>query len=150
MMYKKGFTIVELLAVIAILGILSIMVVPAVIEIRKDYLEKTYESRLRLVENAALDWASANLKDVPSHVTSEYVNQKTCDCNCAHTTSGGSCICSLTIGKLIEEGYLAGSDNNGTILKNPLNNEVLNTKKVCVRYNTNDVFTRKIISYIEE
>ena len=146
-MNKKGFTLVELLAVIVIIGILSIMVIPNVIKTRNDYLEKTFESRLKLINNAALDWASENLVNVPSNVTNEYNGQKVFDSNCTKTcpTCGY-----ITVGFLIENNYLSGSDENKTVMKNPLTNENLNNKKVCVRYNNNDIFTRKLISFIEE
>ena len=44
-MKYKGFTIVELLTVIAILGILALLLVPNIVKIRKDYLNKTYGYR---------------------------------------------------------------------------------------------------------
>ena len=139
-MNKKGFTISELMAVIVILSILALMLTPAIIKIRKDYLEKTYESRVRLIKVAALDWASDNLVDIPSHVNSNYNNQVTCDTDTAF----------ITIGELIEKEYLNGTDNNNTEMRNPVTNISLNDKKVCIRYDTNDIFTRKIIAYIEE
>ncbi len=155
-MKHKGFTIVELLAVIAILGILALLLIPNIIKVRKDYLEKTYESRIRLIHNAALDWASDNLVNIPSHVSNEYNGSTTIDSNCAKYCNTTNCY--LTVGYLIENNYLSKSDTNCTgnnasgngCLKNPLTNENLNTKKVCVRYDNNDVFNRKLIAYIEE
>ena len=43
---KKGFTLVELLAVITLLGLLSLIVVPVVDKIIKDNKEKLYQTML--------------------------------------------------------------------------------------------------------
>ena len=141
-MKGKGFTLVELLAVIAIIGVISLITIPNIIKIRQDYLQKTYESRVRIIKNAALDWASDNLVNVPSDVPSECENNILCSARC-------SCLCK-TIGSLIEEGYLSGSDDDNTVMKNPTNNENINSKNVCVRYDNNNVFTRKLIAILEE
>ena len=141
-MRKKGFTLVELLTVIVIMGIISLILIPNVIKIRKDYLEKTYESRVRLIKNSALDWANENLVNVPSNVEASCENNNICDNNCI-------CLCK-TISSLISEGYLSGSDENGSVMKNPVTNENINDKNVCVRYDKNDVFTRKLIAIFEE
>lgn len=155
-MKNKGFTIIELLAVIAILGILALLLIPNIIKIRKDYLEKTYDTRIKLIHNAALDWASDNLVNVPVHVSNDYNGSTTVDSNCSKYCQGDTCNY-ITIGYLIKNNYLSKSDTNCTgdnaegngCMKNPLTNENLNTKKVCVRYNNNDVFNRKLIAYIE-
>ena len=174
-MKYKGFTLVELLAVIAILGILALLLVPNIVKIRKDYLNKTYQTRIRLIHNAALDWASDNLVNVPSDVSKKevcncinYENTLSCHscnniyectscsnmqvvdaCNQCTATDGNCCSC-ITIGELINKGYLSGSDNNKTVMTNPINNENLNNKNVCVRYDSNNIFNRKLITFIEE
>jgi prepilin-type N-terminal cleavage/methylation domain-containing protein len=139
-MNNKGFTLIEVLAVIAILAILTIMITPAIINIRNNTLQRTYTSRLSMINNAALDWASDNLVQIPSQVSNTYNanSNNTCDSNCA-------CI---LVGELINRGYLSGSDNNRQVMTNPINNEVLNDKLVCVRYNNNDVLNRKLVSYM--
>ena len=139
-MNKKGFTLVELLAVIALLGLLSIMAVPAVNKMRISLLTTTYESRVNMIINSAINWADDHLEEVPAHVAAEYSNQNTCD---------SSCKC-VTIGTLINEGYLSGSDDDRKVMKNPLTNENLNNKNVCVRYDTNNILDRRLIAYIVE
>ncbi len=143
-MNRNAFTLSELLAVIAIMGILSIMLIPSIINIRKDYLQKTYESRKKLIGNAALDWASDNLVNVPANVPDSCNNTVNCSEGCS-----SACACT-TVGYLIANGYLSGSDENKTVMTNPLTNESINNNSVCVRYDTNDVLTRKLISYMEE
>ncbi len=134
-MSRKGFTLVEVMATIAILGILVILVTPSIIDIRKDMLQKTYDSRVSLIKNAALDYANDNLDQVPV-----LVNTSIPDSSCL----------TVTIKKLIDDGYLAGSDNNKTEMHNPVTNENMNSKIVCIRYSDNDVMNRKLMAYIME
>ncbi len=56
---KKGFTLVELIAVIAVIGLLSIMVVPNVIEL----LNKSSYDSMKIVENEVLDAANLYIED---------------------------------------------------------------------------------------
>lgn len=147
-MKKHGFTLVELLAVIAIMGILSVMITPAIINIRNDILERTRNSRESLIKTAALDWAADNIEQVPSNVSQNYDGSQT-SCN-------SDCACIL-IGELINRGYLSGSDDNGNTITNPVTSENLNGKLVCVRYDTNIVLPRntnererKLMAYIVE
>lgn len=142
-MNRKGFTLIEVLASIALLAILAIVITPSIINMRKDMLEKTLTSRISLIKNAALDYANDNLYLVPVQVDSLFNSQTSCDNNCLKMNN--SC---LTVGFLIENGYLAGSDNNRKEMHNPVTNENMNSKKVCVRYTNNDLLTRKLISYL--
>lgn len=143
-MKKNGFTLVELIATILIMGLLIIMLVPAIINIRNDYLEKTRVSRYRMIRNAALDWANDNMVLVPSYVPTACNSETSCSGNCS-----SACACIL-VGELINRGYLAGSDENKTVMKNPVTNESLNNKLACVRYDSNEILQRKLISVFEE
>lgn len=142
-MNKKGFTLIEVIAAIALLALLALLVTPNLINVRKDMLQRTYESRVSLIKNAALDYANDHLELVPVSVSSQYNGGTTCDNNCLK--KDGACV---TIGTLISDGYLAGSDNKKTEMRNPVTNENMNSKRVCVRYTDNNVLTRKLISYI--
>ncbi len=59
-MNKKGFTLVELLVVIVIIGVLSIIVVPSVININKNINSRLYEDKKEKIENAAQLYANNN------------------------------------------------------------------------------------------
>ena len=142
-MSKKGFTLVEVIAALAILMLITIIALPSIMSMRNDTLERTYETRVDLIKYAALNWANDNLELVPVTVHSTYVSQDTCDIDC--TKKDGQCI---SVGLLIEEKYLSGSDNNETVMMDPRSNVSLNNKKVCVRYDKNDVRTRKLIAYL--
>lgn len=138
-MNKKGFTMVELLASLAIMLLLAIVVIPNISAMRQKTLKQTYDSRVKQVQVAAKEWAGDNLVSVPSNVSRDYSTQRYCDTDC---------VC-ISIDELIREGYLAGDKNEKKTLTNPITNEEMNDKLVCVRYDTNDINTREIISYIE-
>ena len=141
-MNKRGFSLVELIVTLAIMSMLVILIIPSIIDFRNDMVNKTYLSRVTMINNAALDWANDNLVLVPSNVL-ESDNPK---CN---SSSDNNCAC-IQVSYLINNGYLSGSDENRTVMKNPITNESMNDKYACVRYNSNDILTRKLISNIVE
>ena len=57
---KKGFTLVELLAVIIILGVIAIIAVPTVYKVVKDSKNDLYEEQVAQIEGAAKRWAVDN------------------------------------------------------------------------------------------
>ena len=62
---KKGFTLVELMAVIVILAILVAIAIPIYINITKGIKEKNYESKKTSIELSAIKYATEN--DLTSH-----------------------------------------------------------------------------------
>ena len=69
---KKAFTLVELLAVITIIGVLSLIIIPNVNNIIKDSKNKTYEIQLDLILTNLENWAADNIFSLPSN-EGEYV-----------------------------------------------------------------------------
>lgn len=68
---KKGFTLVELLAVIAILGLLSAISIPLVTKQINNSKEKAYENQEKTIINAAKRWVfdNDNLLDNSEKIT---------------------------------------------------------------------------------
>ena len=62
---KKGFTLVELLAVIVILGFVALLTIPAVNDSIKYASEQAYEANIEAIKKAANDWALLNTKLLP-------------------------------------------------------------------------------------
>ena len=56
---KKGFTLIELIAVMAIVGVLSIMIVPNVIKLLNGSMEDT----MKITENEVVDAANLYVED---------------------------------------------------------------------------------------
>ena len=81
---KKAFTLVELLAVIIIIGLISLIVVPKVINIIADSKNKAYNNQVDRIEKAANLYVTENPYDV--------------------TFTGGKAY--VTLSNLIDNGYL--------------------------------------------
>ncbi len=75
---KEGFTLVELLAVIILLGLLSLIAVPVVDKLIKDSEEDLYQNQINNIEASAKNWASENIFSLPENV-GDYVDKTICD-----------------------------------------------------------------------
>ena len=64
-MKKRGFTLVELLAVIVILGILGLIIVPTVDRSIKDFRAEAYEDQLNNIILAARSWGADHPLELP-------------------------------------------------------------------------------------
>ncbi len=53
-MNKKGFTLIEIIAVIALLGIIIVIAVPAIASMRQTALKKEVETQINSIESAAV------------------------------------------------------------------------------------------------
>lgn len=105
---KKGFTLIETLMVIALIGIISLILVPNVIFLINKNKTESCE----------------NLKKNIISATKIYVNENKYDLNftCDNTKE-------IPISTLIDFGKISGD------IKNPINDEDLTTKKVEVKFN---------------
>lgn len=64
-MNKKGFTLVELLAVIILLVVIFILIVPGVNNIINNGREVTYDFQINKILNASYDWSLKNASKLP-------------------------------------------------------------------------------------
>lgn len=67
MMNKKGFTLVELLAVIVLLGLIALIAAPAITGIIKKSKESLSESQKQSIEMSAKNWATDNMSKLPKN-----------------------------------------------------------------------------------
>ena len=107
---KKGFTLVELVAVVTVLCLLVALITPSMMKIAKDRKVQLYESKIKWVESNATSWGNANIETLSM------------DCTC------------ITVGELINKGYLLGEDVERGELFDPRYNSSMNDLNVCVTY----------------
>lgn len=145
-MNRKGMTLIEVLAAISIMAILTVLVVPSVINIRNETLQDDYNNRVEMIKNAAIEWGNDNLNLIPKVVNEYNENDKSLNESCAHPT----------VAYLIDGGYLKGAsvtkdgDEEGYVMFNPINGQEMNGLLVCIRYDSNDLLNRKLVAYIVE
>ena len=70
---KKGFTLVELLAVITILALLALLTATAITKIVKDSKGDLYNTQIVLIKSAAQMWGSDNMDKLPSAGNCSYI-----------------------------------------------------------------------------
>lgn len=74
---KKGFTLVELIAVVTLLGILLVFAYPKVTDISEKKNSEITEAKMKLIENATVDYMDRYAND-----TEKGILQNIGDINC--------------------------------------------------------------------
>ena len=119
---KKGFTLVELLAVIVILGIIAIIAVPTIYNLITDSREKLYNEQVFQIENAAKKWAVENISDDGTNDENHFVTD-------------------VSINDLIDTGFLENRD-----IIDPRDNSTMNG---CVKINYSKDYNQYTYKYQE-
>ena len=124
---KKGFTLVELLAVITLLGLLVVIAVPSGLAISKKVKQKMLDSKIELIESGAIVWGQQNKNSIPNKSTASPSN---CSSAIASNSNVTKCI-RKTIRQLVhDENALEEDGINSSgyrYLKNPTNDKELHT-----------------------
>lgn len=115
-MKKSGFTLVELLAVILILSLLMVIAVPSIMAISKKMNERGLDSKIELIEDAAVLYAQNNSNTLKNELGECNSNSEHCECASTDET-GASTDCkyvfTITLDELIKEGvYDSESDTD--------------------------------------
>lgn len=134
MMNKKGFTLVELLVVIALLGLLTVIAVPSALTISKKVKKNMMSSKIELIESGAIVWGQNNKSKI---ILADCISGVT---KCYNATIGDM---------LLENAFKEDEIKDGEkIMVNPITNESINdckieiyikNKRVYAKYDTTDV-----------
>lgn len=118
-MNKKGFTLVELLAVIVILTLLALITTTSVTKIVSDSKTELSNTQIELIKSAAKIWGTENIKRLPGPGECAYI----------------------TLGDLKKYGIMDSSVNN------PLNNQEISDALIIKISNALSEYGKEIISY---
>lgn len=125
---NKGFTLVEILSVLVLIGLLFGIGVPAVSKISKNMKARSYKQKISLIEKAGELWGQDN-KALLQNVT--------CDID------GIQYNCyKITIEDLIIEDYLDSEDKSTTKFDNPIDDSSLLDYYVYVYKKNNRVYAK--------
>ena len=71
-MNKKGFTLIEMMAAIIILGVIALLAIPLVEQILVNIRNKAYEDQIESIRQGARQWGASNIMLLPSDSGSTY------------------------------------------------------------------------------
>lgn len=74
---KKGFTLVELLAVIVILGLITSITVPIITGAINDSKAKAYEEQIKLIIDAGRNYMSNHANELPNSSSNKIISIET-------------------------------------------------------------------------
>lgn len=115
-MKNKGFTLVELLAVIIILGLISLVAVPAVSHLLKENKENAYESKKDMLLSQAKMYTKENRNYL-------YDSDK---------TYNGYVCNNITVQELINTGYINESKLKDGKVTDPRDNTSMNNLNIII------------------
>ena len=125
-MNKKGFTLVELLAVLVLISLLMGLAIPGINRISNNMKKKSYNQKIKLVESAAELWGQDNKTrlQATTNCPSEIIQCKI-----------------ITIEDLITDNYLDSDNNSGNYI-NPKNDKDMKNCKVFVYKQNKRVYAK--------
>ncbi|MDD4705873.1 MAG: type II secretion system protein [Bacilli bacterium] len=141
-MENKGFTLVEILAVITIMSMLVVIAIPATQSIARKANEKMYNSKIDIAIQSAKLWAIDNIDCFKKPVCEKIISAE-----CKVIKANVECY-SIILDTLVNEGYYDYDDEVNERIIDPRNKSQendLNETPLLINYNTS---TKKIDSII--
>ena len=134
---KKGFTLVELLAVIVILSLLMAIAIPSTMAISAKIKLRLLNDKLTYAEKAAVLWGQDHKNCFANTCSEPGLN------NCS--VAGDIKTCTITLEKLAEDDYQKYDEGSNII--NPADKAlVLNDCKIELKYNKrNQTFSASVL-----
>lgn len=117
---NKGFTLVELLSVIVLIGLLLGLGIPGINRIKQNMNKKSLNTKINLIEQAAVLWGQDN----------KTLLQKD---DCSDVDNDNNKCYKIKIEELISEDYLESESHNEITYTNPETNKDMIEKNCYVR-----------------
>lgn len=108
-MKEKAFTLVELIAVVAILGLIALIVYPAITSVIRNARESSYNDQVKVIEKAAKEWSTEH----------------------ANVLSDDGSAYRLPVSELLEEGFISNDE-----IKDPRDSSKNLTGNVEIKYDS--------------
>jgi len=123
---KKGFTLVELLAVITILSILMLVAIPSINTVGAKAKQRMLNTKIELAERSLILWAQDNKKCFLGSGS-----------DCLTMTCFGSTVisCTTTLGNMADYG-LIDYDNDEKQVINPVDKSDISSRTITIKYDT--------------
>ena len=138
---NKGFTFVEILAVLVLISLMMVIIVPNVQKVALNSKIKLCKSKINLAEESINLWARDNYKCF----------EKTDGCNILSNcqTNNDTIKCECTFKTLAENNLLNYDKNikNTNYVINPINNGNMNDTKIFIEFNQKN---KQVKSYIDD
>jgi prepilin-type N-terminal cleavage/methylation domain-containing protein len=137
---RKGFTLVEVLAVLVIISLLMVIAVPTTMTVSKKIKNKMLSNKMELAQKAALLWADDNINCLLASncvaFTTDTNGVPNLECGDPDDLSIKKC--NITINQLAKDNYFEYDDQNNNIVLNPVDKSSLNTQVVTFKVNINN------------
>ncbi|MBR2840479.1 MAG: hypothetical protein IKF01_01260 [Bacilli bacterium] len=112
---KKGFTLVELLGILMILGVITLIAAPAIVSTNKKSIDNDYVEFKKTIENAAEVYVETHLDDI------DVINLK----------NNGSSM-DIDVSTLISSGLINGGMKNPNVKQDVNGNEKIANQQISV------------------
>lgn len=135
---KKGFTLVELLAVIVVLSLVMIIAIPAITKNTSSAKKAILKTKVNLIVDESVIWGEDNLN---YFLTSNKGPLKSC-------TGEDIITCEITFNDLAETGYIKYDNEEEKLITDPTKKKnSLNDEVILLTYNKN---SRKVSSSLKD
>ena len=135
-MKRNGFTLVEILTVLVILGIILTLAVPSVLNMRDRMSERGYKGKVELIEKTAKSYAENNSNRIKEELGNKCTSNY--DDNCICQNNRCFYVYKISLQKLIDLGEYKSESNveNTCKVANPIDNSKC-MENGCITININ-------------
>jgi len=139
-MNKKGFTLVEIMTVIGVMGLILVITIPSILSVKENLNEKTYSTKIEMIKKSSKLYIDDNLGAITNEIN-ETLNIKKCNeeiplengMGCTFDTASQEWryIYVVTVEDLVNEGiYRKENNNKGCLVVNPKDNTCMDDEKI--------------------